>query len=104
MAEGGDPFGAAMAALLGDEAPGSSRRRRRRQHDPLAVAAPGALPPGQPRHGHVPRDARVERRARVDEMVVATADRDGLPPGADDAAGGEPVAVWRAPRDPLLPG
>jgi hypothetical protein len=42
---------------------------------------------------------------RVDEIIVATADRDGLPPGAaTSSAGEEPVAVWRVPLDPLLPG
>jgi Phosphotransferase enzyme family len=43
--------------------------------------------------------------ARADEMVVALADREGLPPGAGTARAGEQmVAVWRAHEDPLLPG
>ena len=42
---------------------------------------------------------------RVDEMIVAAASRDGPPAGAATSLAGEqPVAVWPAPQDPLLPG
>ena len=106
MAEGGDGLGAVLAALLGDEAP--------------RIVAPAATA-GSTIRSLSPRQVLYRPGSRVtvtygatlewsdgrqvEEMVVATADRDGLPAGAETSrAAEEPVAVWRAPRDPLLPG
>jgi hypothetical protein len=106
MAEGGDPYAAVMAEMLGEEA--------------FDIVAPAAQPGSEVRSLEVRQvlyrpGSRVtvtygatlvwSDGRQVDEIVVATAERDGLPSGAEtSSAAGEPVAVWRAPRDPLLPG
>ena len=106
MAEGADPYAAAMAELLGADA--------------ARIVAP-AVQEGSAIRALSPRQVLFRPGSRVtvtyratlewrdgmqeDELIVATAERDGLPAGAPTAtAAGEPVAVWRAARDPLLPG
>jgi hypothetical protein len=106
MAEGGDPYGAVMAQMLDEQA--------------FGILQPAAQPGSEVRSLQVRQvlyrpGSRVtvtygvtfewSDGRQVDEIVVATAERDGLPRGAESStAAGEPVAVWRAPRDPLLPG
>jgi phosphotransferase family enzyme len=106
MAEGPDPYAGVMAQLLG---PDAARIVAPAAHAGSAIRA---LRPAQVLFRPASRVTVTYRATlewtdgrRVDEMIVATADRDGLPPAAaTSSAGEEPVAVWRAPRDPLLPG
>jgi hypothetical protein len=106
MGEAGDPYGAVMARMLGEEA-----------FDIVAPAAPAGSElreleirqvlyrPGSRVTVTYGATLRWTDGRQVEEAVVATADSDGLPPGAETSrAGEEQVAVWRAPRDPLLPG
>jgi hypothetical protein len=106
MAERSDPYADTMALLLGADA--------------ARIVAPAAIA-GSTIRSLSARQVLFRPGSRVtvtyaatlewsdgrtvDELVVATAERDGLPPGAPTSSAGEvPVAVWRAPRDPLLPG
>src|SRR5688500_6817359 len=104
MAPAPDPYAAAIERLLGGDAARI-----------VAPAAGGTIRSLSARQVPFRPGSRVtvSYRATLEgsdgrqrqETIVATADRDGLPPGAATAsAGDEPVAVWRAPRDPLLPG
>jgi hypothetical protein len=106
MVEERDPYAAVMAELLSDKA--------------IRIVAPAATA-GSAIRSLTARQVLYRPGSRVtvtyratlewsdgrqvDELIVAAADRDGLPRGAEtSSAGQEPVAVWRAPRDPLLPG
>jgi hypothetical protein len=106
MAESPDRFAAAMARLLADDAArivapavdggGAIRSLTARQ----VLFRPGS-------RVTVTYRATLEwgDGSKAEETIVATADGAGLPAGAATAsAGEEPVAVWRAARDPLLPG
>jgi hypothetical protein len=106
VTDGPDPYAAAMALLLGAEAarivrPAAPEGSEIRSLRPRQVLF-------RPRHRvAVTYRAELEWRdgRRVDEMIVASVSEDGPPRGAlTSVAREQPVAVWRAPQDPLLPG
>lgn len=106
MSEGRDPFAAVMDRLLGPEA--------------AAIVSP-AVPVGSSLAALRPRQVLYRPRRRVavsydavlesprgerrEERLVAMARRREPPDGVAVSRAGEmPVAVWRAPEDPELPG
>ena len=106
MAERPDPYADAMVHLLGADAAGIVAPAATAGSTIRSLSARQVLfRPGSRVTVTYAATLEWSDGRTVDEMVVATADRDGLPRGAaTSSAGDEPVAVWRAPRDPLLPG